>query len=503
MDPAGADADVVMEHRATAWRRPRLFALLLTVSLMACTRTASERWPQGPIVLVVVDTLRADHVTCYGYPRPTTPSICRLARDGVTFERAYTPRTATTPAIASVFTGLYPHRHGVRRLYQVLPLAMETLAEQLHQHGYKTGGFVSSFVMVRDFSGFDQGFDIYDDLVATREPFRENFERSARDTVDWAVAWLRTAGPHAFLFVHLIEPHGPYTPPSPFAERFALPADGPRATDVPGYQKIPGVSFVSEYVGRYDGEIAAADDAIGRLLETLRTFGWYESATIVLMADHGESMGEEGLWFQHGHSVHDAEARVPLIIKFAVHNPQAVPRASRVTEPVSLVDLFPTMLAAADIQTRVAGSSGVDLQTVAAGQPRTAPPPLTELQTPRGIVVALHGSECSGRWMIADTNLAADNGLADTTAPQRWNDIAVWGQRLPNTADRACQATLASAAAPLVNDLQTFRLAVPVVRRADIKRPGAKAQYLARRGVPVTPLSERDSEALRHLGYAE
>lgn len=501
MDRAGADADNLMQPRARAAARFGLCAIALLTEVSACTRTPPERQDAGPIVLVVVDTLRADHVSCYGYARPTTPSICRLASEGVTFERAYTPRTATTPAIASVFTGLYPHRHGVRQLYQVLPPGMQTLAEWLHERDYKTGGFVSSFVMGRDFSGFDQGFDVYDDAVTTREPFRENFERSARDTVDRALAWLRTVGPRAFLFVHLIEPHGPYTPPLPFAERFALPADGPRATNVPDYQKIPGANFVSEYIGRYDGEIAAADDEIGRLLETLRALGWYESATIVLLADHGESMGEEGLWFQHGHSVHDAEARVPLVIKFAARPSQAMQRASRVTEPVSLVDLFPTVLAAAGMRERMAGSNGIDLRSVAAGEPRTAALALTELQAPGGLTLAIHGTACSGRWMIANTDLAGAGRLADTAAAQRWS--AVSSQHVPDTADPACQAKLASAAAPLVSDLLTFKLAVPAVDRSDIKRPGAKSQYLMRRGAPVSPLSERDYEALRRLGYAE
>lgn len=501
MDRPGATTDVLARGGARVWLS---LALLLgaTVGLFACTHSL-ERQPPGPIVVIVVDTLRADHVTCYGYTRPTSSSMCRLANDGVIFERAYTPRTATTPAIASVFTGLYPYRHGVRNLYQVLPQAMRTLAEQLRGEGYRTGAFVSSFVMGRDFSGFDQGFEVYDDALTTQEAFRENFERTAPETVDRALVWLRTVGPRAFLFLHLIEPHGPYMPPPPYAERFALPAEGRRATHVPDYQKIPDVDFVSEYIGRYDGEVAAADNEIGRLLATVQGLGWYQSATIVVVADHGESMGEEGLWFQHGHGVNDAEARVPLIIKFAVHPPSTMALRSRVSEPVSLVDLFPTVLAEAGVKAGATETSGGDLRTVAAGQQRNAALPLTELQTPRGLVVSVHGPECSGRWMIANQDLPGDTGLADPTAPQRWRDIAMWGQRLPDTSDLACQTQLASAAAPLMRDVLTFKLAVPVVDRTDIKRPGAKARYLAQRGAPVTPLSERDHEALRRLGYAE
>lgn len=452
-------------------------------------------------MLIVIDTLRADHVTCYGYARPTTPSICRLASDGVTFERAYTPRTATTPAIASVFTGWYPHRHGVRHLYQVLPAAMQTLAERFHDAGYKTGGFVSSFVMVRDFSGFDQGFDVYDDFVTTREASRENFERSARDTVDRALAWLRQTGPHAFLFVHLIEPHGPYTPPAPFAERFALPADGQLATDVPDYQQLPDVRFVSEYVGRYDGEIASADHEIGRLLETLRTLRWYDAATIAVMADHGESMGEEGLWFQHGHSVHDAEAHVPLIIKFPTRPAPGPPPLARAGAPVSLVDVFPTLLTAAGMRDPAASPSAVDLWPVAAGQPRVAPPPLTELAA-AGLVIAVHGGECAGRWTIARKHLTPDWHLADGAAAPGWPAIAVAQPPVADAAEAACRAKLAASVAPLATDLLTFQSAVPVVDRRDIQRPGAKSQFLARRA-PATPLSENEREALRRLGYAE
>ncbi|MGH7822127.1 MAG: sulfatase-like hydrolase/transferase, partial [Candidatus Binatia bacterium] len=229
------------------------FALALA-SKSGCTARHADT-ASGPIVLIVVDTLRADHLPCYGYERSTGPEICALAADGVLFERAYTPRTLTTPAIASMFTGLPPHRHGVKQLYTALPEQATTVAETLRSGGFRTGAFVSSFVMVANFSGLSQGFEAYDDRMTEREAVYENYQRSAAETVRRALEWLDTAGPRSFLFVHLIEPHGPYTPPSPFFERFVLPAGGPKVPKkkLPERQRLPGVDSVAEYVGRYDG----------------------------------------------------------------------------------------------------------------------------------------------------------------------------------------------------------------------------------------------------------
>lgn len=476
------------------------FALLGALFMLAagCSRTVPEGM-RGPVVLIVVDTMRADHLSCYGYARPTSPAMCGLAQDGVRFERAYTTKTTTTPAIASMLTGLYPHRHGVKHLYLVLPQAMTTLAERLHGHGWATGAFVSSFVMVRDFSGFEQGFDVYDDDVRTREGLRENYQRDAPATVARALTWLRAHGPHAFLFLHLIEPHGPYAPPSPYLERFALPAGGGPPGDMPEYQHLPGVHTVSEYVGRYDGEIATADAAIGELLGGLRALGWYAPATIVLVADHGESLGEEGKWFRHGVSVHDAEARVPLVVKFPSAVAEAPAAGTSVATPVSVVDIFPTVLHAAGVDADA--PAAVDLGAIARGAPRPAPP-VTELEDAGVVTLAVHANQCTVRWALPSAAGDDAAAFAPSTA-DTWQKLARRLQVDPAERDGACAQAAAEQVAALVGDRFRYRLDVPIVFREDMRDGANRTRFIAERTQHGVPLAERDLEALRQLGYAE
>jgi arylsulfatase len=481
--------------RARSWRT--LLATLFT--LTAGCRSSDPAASPGPIVLVVVDTLRADHLSCYGYGRPTSPAMCALAEDGVLFERAYTTRTSTTPAIASMLTGLYPHRHGVKQLYELLPPAMTTLAERLHARGWATGGFVSSFVMVRDFSGFDPGFDVYDDDVRTREMLRDNYQRDAAETVEHAITWLRAHGPHAFLFVHLIEPHGPYTPPSPYLERFALPATGPLPGDVPAYQHVPGLRTVSEYVGRYDGEIATADAALDGLFGALRKLGWYAPATIVLVADHGESFGEEDNWFCHGASVNDAEAHVPLIVKFPA-GADARPPGSRVSAPVSVIDVCPTVLHAANIAAEDQTAAAADLGSIARGTAHPAPP-VTELEHGDAVTLAVHGDGCTVRWDVPI------DGPADATAlaadPTGWLALAHQLRVDPPDRDGSCVQNTASEVSALIADRLRFRLDIPVVFREEMRDLSNRARFIDARTQSAVPLAPRDVDALRQLGYAK
>lgn len=472
------------------------WAIALAALLAGGAARAAER--SGPIVLIVIDTLRADHLSCYGYPRPTSPEMCSLARDGALFVRAFTSRTETTPAIASMLTGLHPHRHGVQTLYLVLPEDMTTLAERLGGAGYRTGGFVSSFVMVRNFSGFDQGFEVYDDEVRTKEPFRENYERPARETVDRALAWLDGAGPRAFLFLHLIDPHGPYTPPQELVEKFALPDDGRELpADVRPYQRIPGVDHVSQYVGRYDGEIAHVDPQVGRVFSRLRERGWYDAATIALVSDHGESMGEAGQWFHHGNSLHRAEARVPLVIKWP-RDAEAFPGAgARVTRAVSVGDLFPTLLAAAGLEG--APAPATDLRAALSGEPASGSPVSTYLPAEEGMMVAVRNETCGAVWLLPWQRFGEKDPGA---AAERRAWLAQAAEGVGN-ASPACVARVVPEALPLLEDLLDYRLATPVVSRLDVLRPGQRSRFIEQREGEVVPLSEQEKEALRRLGYLE
>lgn len=462
-------------------------ALALAVLGAGCTRPPA---PAGPIVLVVIDTLRADHLSCWDYERPTSPHLCALTDDGWRFTRASTVRSQTTPAIASMLTGLYPHRHGLEALYLVLPDAITTLAERLRDAGWATGGFISSFVMVRDFSGLAQGFTVYDDDVRTREGKRENYERPATETLVRALAWLHAHGPHAFLFVHLIEPHGPYTPPAPYRAAFARPAEGPPPDRVPGYQRIDGFTTLAEYRGGYDGEIAAADAAVGQLVAALRTWGWYDAATILVTSDHGESFGEEGLWLAHGFGVHDAEAHVPLVLKPAGHR---APGAA-IAAPVSVLDVYPTLLAAAGLDAATPGLAGVDLARTAASGVRAGAPPFTERLDDRGRTAAVHLPACTVRWRLPDTLVDGD-----------WSQAATRLALTPADAPADCVGQAATGAAPQVADRATFRLDLPVVARADMQDTANRTRFITERARrdAVTPLSDAQREALRQLGYLE
>lgn len=267
--------------------------------------------PSTSLVLITLDTTRADHLGCYGATRAATPSLDALAKRGVRFDAALSPTPLTAPAHASLLTGRVPRRHGVRdNAGFVLDAQIPSLAEQLARAGYDTRAFVSSFVLDRSV-GLSRGFSEYDDSVRVgdRRAFAHE-ERSARQTIDAVLASFPKLRSPFFLWVHLYDPHLPYVPPEPFASRFA---------------------------GRpYDGEIAFMDAEIGRLLDALkRRTG---SIVIAVAGDHGESLGEHG---EEGHGVflYQATQRVPMILAGP-----GVPMGKTVATTVGLIDLAPTLL---------------------------------------------------------------------------------------------------------------------------------------------------------------
>ena len=281
--------------------------------MIACVLAAALAAPPPAtsLVLITLDTTRADHLGCYGATRASTPALDALARRGVRFDVALSPAPLTAPAHASLLTGRVPRRHGVRdNAGFVLERGIPSIAEHLAGAGYDTSAFVSSFVLDRS-TGLARGFRAYDDAVhvGDRRAFAHE-ERSALQTVDAAIAALPTLGAPFFLWVHLYDPHLPYVPPEPFATRFA---------------------------GRpYDGEIAFMDAQIARLLDALkRRTG---SIVIAAVGDHGESLGEHG---EEGHGVflYQATQRVPLILTGT-----GVPMGRTVATAVGIIDLAPTLL---------------------------------------------------------------------------------------------------------------------------------------------------------------
>ncbi len=396
--------------RARIAGRQLASALAIAVGALACGRVSAP----PPVVWVVVDTLRADHLEWYGYERETAPELATLVADGVLFEQARTPQPETTPAIASMFTGLYPAGHGVQALYRLLHDRNLTAAEILTDAGYDTAAFVSSFVMIRDFSGLGQGFALYDDFVTERELYRNNYERRAGETLARAADWLiRRRGERPFfLFIHLIDPHGPYAPPDSFATRFRSESVIEVQGEIPASQQIPGVRDLNRYRDLYDGEIAYAHERLGSFIEVLRRSGLYEDTLFVYSADHGESMGERGLYFTHGDDVYDENLRVPLIIKPPRNRAMAAGR--RVAESVSLVDLLPTVLELVALPVP-AGLDGRSLVPWIEGRGDTRPPVFAATGAPAiaqacrvagGAKVMLHGD--AARASCSAFDLASD-----------------------------------------------------------------------------------------------
>jgi len=295
--------------------------------------------------LLTVDTLRADRLGAYGSTSTSTPHLDAMAAGSVRFKRAYAPLPKTNPSLSTLMTGRYPSAHGVRRNGAHLPETEQTLAETLRAAGYDTHAFICNHVIVAR-HGLAQGFVTYDQDLPDAIPTREAHERIAEHLVDAVLRWADTSKPASpfFLWTHFIDPHGPYTPPG-----FTSPLAGGGATlpvsqtndgvgSIPAYQALKGVVSVDEYIARYEGEVSYVDREIGRLVSGLRARGLLENTLIVMTADHGESLGDHDLYFQHGSSLYEAQLHVPLMIL----GPGITPRV--VETAVGIVDVMPTLL---------------------------------------------------------------------------------------------------------------------------------------------------------------
>ncbi|HLQ23289.1 MAG TPA: tetratricopeptide repeat protein [Gemmatimonadales bacterium] len=318
----------------TSARRAFVLLLLSAGLLLSCSRS---RPAIRNVLLISIDTLRADHVSAYGFPRPTTPNIDAVAREGVLFKNVHTLVPMTLPAHVSMLTGTLPPTHGLRdNLLNRLPEGSLTLAEMLKPRGFTTGAIVSTFVLDRRF-GMSQGFDTYDDRFQAVHKIGDLSERKGDETTRLARDWLDEHKQQPFfLFVHFYDPHEPYEPPEPFASKWSAHP--------------------------YEGEVAFADYCVGQVLEKLRQLGLYDDTLIVITGDHGEMLGEHGE-LNHGFFIYEGALRVPLVMR--------VPRAPAVSRqldvPVSLIDIAPTIvsLVGAPVPKEV---QGVDLSPWLAGR---------------------------------------------------------------------------------------------------------------------------------------
>ena len=272
------------------------------------------------IILVTIDTTRADRMGFLGSKRGLTPNLDRVARQGVVFEKAYSQAPLTPVSHATIFTGTYPQFHTVTDFGHPLPGLLPSVPEILQKSGYHTAAFVGSLILdpkANMAPGFDRGFDFFDagfhQKRAADEDRYHNIERRAGNVVNRAIAWLnKNRKPPFFIWVHLYDPHAPYDPPAPFDKRFKDP---------------------------YDGEIAYSDASLGRLFTYLRQRGLYDRALIAVLSDHGESLGAHGE-SMHGIFLYDETIRVPLLFKL----PGALLAGRRVNARVRLVDVAPTLL---------------------------------------------------------------------------------------------------------------------------------------------------------------
>ncbi len=350
-------------------------ALCLTAAACGDSGTPGDAPGAPNVLLVVIDTLRSDHLSVNGYARPTTPRLQDFAGRATRFTHAESPRAKTTPAVSSLLTGLYPQEHGVRDLAGHLSSDIPVLAEAFRRGGYTTAAIVGNFVLRGSTTGLARGFDAWiDDLPDVQGvPPDDVPQRKARSLADGALVALGLAtppsdphapAPHAplvqpdrpwFLYLHFMDPHGSYDPPpedrlfggeapDPIPTESELPADPLHSRRVTAYNAPPecllpdGRIDAAAVRALYDGEIHFVDAQIGRLLAALDEAGLADNTLVVITADHGESLGEHRYWFEHGLYAYEATCRVPLLIAGP-----GIPTGHSDSD-ISLVDLAPTML---------------------------------------------------------------------------------------------------------------------------------------------------------------
>jgi len=489
---------------------------LLLLPLISCGGGSEVEHPAN-VLFISIDTLRADHLSAWGYERATSPHIDALAAAGVLCEDAYSTTSWTLPAHHSMLTGLYPSAHGVcdERLWQAVqhpdgpeevPQRGASLGELLAQRGYRTGG-IYTWMYLEERFGFGRGFEdwerigrpIYEDphyerllaagdAGAIEELRREHPERfdqhhpTSALAVDAALEWLQRDDERPyFLFLHLFDVHDDYVPPAPFDSRFdpeyAGDVDGEKITSADSpFKRDMDPRDLEHVIALYDGEIAWVDSQIGRLLEGLERLGLSEDTLVVLTSDHGEE------FFEHGHKTHRTHlyresVHVPLLLRF----PGRLPAGMRVRGPVSIVDILPTVCSLLDVPAP-AGLSGSDLAPILRAErenePRTY---LSELQVfPEGSFwpareLGIHRGE--QHWILSTsaggTRSATRFDLS--TNPRESGD----GQALDPDAEE------------LARPLRELRELVSAQRRSAPARAGGSAA-----------LTSAEIEALADVGYA-
>ncbi len=387
-----------------------------------------DRGPEGPrlLLLVSVDTLRADRLGVYGSDLGLTPNLDALAAESVVFMAAYAAAPFTLPSVSALMTGRHPEALGIFSNESLVPASVPTLASELKRSGWKTRAVVSNFIL-RKASGIASGFETFDDLFPQVEIVRMWPERVAPDTTDAALELLDECAPdedsRCFLWVHYQDPHGPYTPPEalraaelareeeePDSERL-LPVsnDYTGIGAIPKYQVIDDRRDLGFYRAGYHAEIRYLDAEIGRLLEAVEERGLEDRTLIAFTADHGEGLGENDYWFAHGEYLNDSQLHVPLMIRVAGRAPE------RRNDVASLTDVFHTLLAASSNAPLDPDPTGRNLLSANAEQAQSLP----YFASLGGSRVQRHGL-IDGEYRLV---ISRRNGIGDARLTHRSNDV--------------------------------------------------------------------------------
>jgi arylsulfatase A-like enzyme len=349
-----------------AGRAPLLLLLagLAALPLAGCGGSARPN-----VLLVVIDTGRADRFSFDGYARQTSPEIAILASEGAVYEQARSPAPWTLPAHASLFTGLHPSAHGADSGHLKLDDRFPTLAEEFRDAGYRTVAYAANPWVGRQY-GLDRGFDGYEELWKGT-PAEETDAGAGRINarvsrwLEWRRSTAAAREQPFFMFINYLEPHLPYDPPEPERSRMLSPGADPLAVKRLRQFKHPDeVKFILGLGGLepgdlpllsdlYDGEIAYVDRRVGELARMLKQDGLLDGTVVVITSDHGEAIGDHG-FLDHKMNLYEELLRVPLVVRY----PRAVPAGQRIKEPVMLQDLFPTLLGLAGLEAKGKGAPG-------------------------------------------------------------------------------------------------------------------------------------------------
>ena len=427
-----------MTNRMRLW--VRCCSVAVVISLFVGVWLATRRQSKLNILIVTLDTTRADRLGCYGYAQALTPAMDSLAASGTQFDRAYASAPLTLPSHATLFSGLYPPEHGLHANGQnSLAEQVPVLAEILQKQGYATGGFVAAFVLDSKF-GLDRGFGTYDDRLSDDpHPGHDALHRNRPGNlvVDSALKWLSLNDKQPFLcWVHLYDPHFPYIP----------------------HQDDFGNRFVDR---PYDGDLAFVDQQLKRLVDHLKSRSLDQKTLIVVVGDHGEGLGDHGER-THGNMLYNSCLNVPLI--FALPNSSSLPR--RVAEPVSLTDVFPTILDCLELSPPQP-VSGRSLKPALRGQPVSSGACYSETDEP------FHAARCSPLQCLIT---------------EQWKFIRTPRQELFDLKNDPQELKNLAAAHPE----QVQRLSDLLVKLE---------QGMTRRDAPQAKLSPAEERALNTLGY--